>query len=163
MDFVKSLAAGCLVALGVLVGSHQAEATVYAVSGTFEDGSILTGRYTQDSSGQAFSNIDLKVNNDRFTTISEYADVGCCDVATFSNSISQLYLVIVGRSDIDTSSTYFNGSEIIYLSSGSVTAVAPVVTPIPAALPLAASALAGLGGLGWVKRRRGPADLVAAA
>ena len=37
------------------------------------------------------------------------------------------------------------------------------VVPLPAALPLAASALAGLGGIGWLKRRRMTADVTAAA
>ena len=37
------------------------------------------------------------------------------------------------------------------------------VTPIPAALPLAATAMAGLGGLGWLKRRRTQTDTTAAA
>lgn len=36
------------------------------------------------------------------------------------------------------------------------------VTPIPAALPLGATAMAGLGGLGWLKRRRTAAGTAAA-
>ena len=52
------------------------------------------------------------------------------------------------------------GDANIYVSDDVM--LTTVVTPVPAALPLAASALASLGGLSWLKRRRTQAEVTAA-
>ena len=65
-------------------------------------------------------------------------------------AVTQYTLKVVGKATGSQGGAY----------GGALTTIG--VVPVPAALPLAASALAGLGGLGWLKRRRTQPEATAA-
>ena len=59
---------------------------------------------------------------------------------------------------------FMNGTFSLYAGVfGEVYVASGTLVPVPAALPLAASALAALGGLGWLKRRRTQPETMAFA
>ena len=177
MTMIKALAVGVLAALGAAGIGCGAEASTYNLTGTFDNGGILTGSIdfengavlsgTAVTSGGMFSNT---YNSPKYFTYvygSQYLINLQFRYGDYKLSLTQ-FVATLPQNEFNAS---WNMTE--QLSSGfgpspsrngtATTSAASVVTPIPAALPLAASALAGLGGLGWLKRRRSATDLTAAA
>lgn len=168
MTMFRSLAFGLAVALG-LFASHQARATVLDVTGEFEDGALLSGSFDFDfNTGQA-SNSNVSIGNtllplifwstmsdDYFLVILGDKNEFTIGTALYFDRSSQPYNIIYEGSFYEGA-----GGDVHNISSGSATPAS--VVPLPAALPLAASALAGLGGLGWLKRRRVPVHPAVAA
>ena len=166
MRMMTSLATGLLMTMGLAV---EAEAATYNVSGTTTSGGLVTGSVDYD--GSSFTNVDV--------TTTGKATKHFNSMSIDYDGMMEVYTIYMGG---DTNfngelSGPFTGSTINFTgvidltvqgrvdwhyANGSFTLAAPIVTPIPAALPLAASALVGLGGLGWLKRRRMPADAAAA-
>ena len=173
MKMIRSLAIGLCLTAGFAVASQHAEATTYQISTTFDDGGLMTGSFDFDSG--TLSNIDITTSGGNMAahyTNGIYfsnSDPWTGDRQAFYLSSGSYYLSIFNPSvDPDfpalnwLSEEYINGTSS-YRSGGATFTAASVVTPIPAALPLAASALAGLGGLGWLKRRRTQVDVASAA
>ena len=164
----RSLALGLLVALG-LIASRQAEATILDVSGKFDDGALLTGSFDFDfSTGETVSsNVSVggvllsvvhgsKIESDAFS-------IWVLD-KTFGQETRSAILsfAVAGPPYAALPGSYYaTQAGTFNLVSGS--AAPASVVPIPAALPLAATALAGLGGLGWLKRRKSAHSIAASS
>lgn len=166
MRILQSLAAGLILAIGITAASHRAAAATYNLNGMFFDGALLTGSLDYD--GSTFSNVHIVTTGPfghTYTVIPRYEYSAGLDEwsLNFSDYRSDneryvLGMYLEGALD-DPGVKLYDGRESTSqqrreLSTLSITVASTVVTPIPAALPLAASALAGLGGLGILKRRR---------
>lgn len=170
MRILNFLALGLLVVLGVAVAGRDAmaapiQSTTYQVNGQFKDGSLLTGSF--DFDGSNVSNVNIATSVHTYTTL-DYSQPSIYRLSTTETAGSGSYtLTLFFYNPLDDQSqpisfgTESDGLFNRMLNSGSIGPVS-VVTPIPAALPLAASALAGLGGLGLLKRRRTHAHVTAA-
>lgn len=168
---LKSLALSLLVASGLTAASHHADATTYKISGTFGDGGLLTGSLDFDDG--TLSNVDLTTTGSMGAHYADGYYVSDDDPMMggfqgFYFNSGGYYLNILDISvnpDFPSISwhvdEYINGTQSYRTGAASFASAA--VVPLPAALPLAASAFAGLGGLGWLNRRRGPAGMTAAA
>jgi hypothetical protein len=173
MHTLKSIALGVLVALGMATAGPKAEATPvtptsYTVNGVFSDGALLTGSF--DFDGSSLSNVNISTIGSPSYSYDYAVDYGYYYddyyIIDLDNGLSSMYLMFVGPLDAASKSIAegkeFYGESRRSITSGIIAPAATVVTPIPAALPLAASALAGLGSLGLLKRRRTHANVTAA-
>lgn len=167
---MSSLAAGLLVALGLAASADLAEAATFKIQGTFGDSTTFSGTY--DFDGTTLSNVNIVTNYHTFTTADWYYNGDIYEMSSVEQnptySLFQFFFMqpldVAQNIDAGTNSYTPDGinTSARSVTSGSIAPAATVVTPIPAALPLAASALASLGGLGWLKRRR-PGAVIAAA
>jgi hypothetical protein len=164
-------AAACALAFGI----GAANASTFDVSGTFSDGTTIGGFIAIDVSAGTVTSEDITTsrtgvgpftatpsvvgsspiilefgdtNSDELdlllpvSTLVGYAGGALC---TFSASLEGVC------TDQATNLRNLPGAFSLSLNSGSLT---PVATPLPAALPLFATGIGGLGLLGWRRKRK---------
>ena len=166
---ISSMAAGLVVALGLAAFTDAADAATMSIQGTFSDATTFSGTY--DFDGTTLSNVKIVTADHTFTTGTWYYNGDIYEMESVEQaptySLIQFFFMqplnVAQNIDAGTNSYTPDGVNTVArsMTSGSISLAATVVTPIPAALPLAASALAGLGGLGWLKRRRTDAAIAA--
>ena len=173
MKMIRSLAIGLCLTAGFVAAGQHAEATTYQVATVFDDGGMMTGSFDYDSG--TLSNVDITTSGGNMAahyTSGMYfsdSDPWSGDLQNFIFYSGSYGLNLLNLSnDPNFAALSWSAAEYIdgtssYRSGGATFTAVSVVTPIPAALPLAASALAGLGGLGWLKRRRTQVDVASAA
>lgn len=168
--------ASTLVLAGFAFAAAPADAMTYKVAGTFEDDAVLSGSFDFDLDTQLFSDVAVSVSGgstDLLPSSSSYLHARYIPEdrwIVFSDNLRFIRLNMPDLlGDVAISLATFSAEYLLDASGeeaiayrqlsggGSVTPVLtnPSVVPLPAALPLAATALGGLGGLGWLKRRRG--------
>ena len=163
MSRIRALTLGILVVLATVAVRFDAAAATYKIAGSFENG-LITGSFDFDDDG-AISNIafvttgDIEETYDAFGSYAPAPDgAGYTGFFYFYGPTFDLIMSAFIESPFDIASVTWDVTQ--YRPEGGTrygsATLSPVgVVPVPAALPLAASAMAGLGGIGWLKRRRG--------
>ena len=134
-------------------GSFTPNATFGSFTLDAAPGSSGTQVYTVDgSAGSRLLTLDVSVEGTPFTA----ADDPNGPSVTFTNGLFTSAAFSFENEtklfSVDSDGFYLSYVDTEDYAQGTVGAQAAVV-PLPAALPLAASAFASLGGLGWLKRR----------
>ena len=160
---LKSLALSLLVAGGLATASH-AEVITYTISGTV-GGGLITGSLDFDNG--TVMNIDITTSGavGNHYTSGEYFNFEGHQRFDFIDGDHEL-IMSTGSPSLDLSLNDWYTEEYytdVSRFGTAAFATAGAVVPLPATLPLAASAFAGLGGLGWLNRRRDSADIATAA
>ena len=169
---MKSKACALLLAACVMLSvPASAGATTFSLSGvTYTSGSLGSGTVTGtfDFSAGMFSNFDITVTGGPANGFFFNEDAGSTANLVNATNSSDDHLVLILAASLPTSPDAVTGGlvnncllaefcgEEVALGSilgGSVTA-----TPLPAALPLFATGLGGLGLLGWRRKRKARAS-----
>jgi hypothetical protein len=178
---IGAIVAGLFFALLAVAPASANTIQTYELNGvTFKDGGTATGSFTMDlttntlvssSIFTSFKNIVFvggDYNGSFFDSFnaSPAASLRLADWAIFPIS-GQLLTLNFALSDLSLASFVAAGSEKVYsafcflngfvcgtrtIVAGTINAVA--TTPIPAALPLLATALGGMGFMGWRRKRQ---------
>ncbi|KQS03528.1 hypothetical protein ASG11_04040 [Sphingomonas sp. Leaf357] len=176
MKTMKNLIAAA-VAVGGLTAAGDAEAALvtYVVNGTFSDGSVLSGSFSYDPDGSAFSqfsDINLSVSGvGTFTSVSGLyytgvstgsGDYGLTTWSTllpgsflglnFSATHTDLVLTAITNSVLNGATYLYTNAAVVSLVSGTITA-APVPEAATWAMMVAGFGLIG----GSLRARRTPA------
>jgi len=139
---------------------------------TFSGEYTLSGTFFSDGSAA-----DISVTTDAGTDLTGTYNVspslpGNSQLRVFDSSTTELDILFANplsnnaNDPISNDGIFLSGYESGYLYNGMTLGGAgqadPVATPLPAALPLFATALGGLGLLGWRRKRKNTAAIAAA-
>jgi hypothetical protein len=111
----------------------------YPTPGTFQPSFMLTGQFTQQ--------YDQSVHLYDYAQTSLARSTKCPPCYSYTTQLISVFGL----------KTFSDNENFKFSSNLSLTAAAPVVTPLPAALPLYATGLGLIALLTWRKRRRAPA------